>query len=674
MWRRWAARSGAWARRHRFWSYPPFGWIAYLPLLVVYLALLAVIMGVGAILGAPGLIWHDLPGTQIVAGFSIALLGFQLSMVGYLLDTRENPNEDVAPDVATFESIARYVRWPLVVLFAAVVIGFVRLHARTPHAGLVLIGPVLMAAAVVVLRRGPMSGQRLLDLFAEKRHDRMRGFFERQHRLAAEPRTSAPDPGAHVVQAIVMLVLAVAYVLVWAFKRYVPAALAVGLAVALGIGIFGLLRFWFRRYRFFWTALLIVLACSIGVTGDIPVTGLSNVGFPKEGARPRELLDDVDVLERWKAQFQEDKPRLVVVATSGGALRAALWTINILRDLELRFPGFLRHVRLVTGASGGMVGAAHLVSALEQLGPTPPPGRLSYEWFDAIMEDAAKDSLTAVTRALLLPRSDRGRALEDSWEDHTNDRLAMPFRTLLAGERAGWLPSLVYSPVLVEDGRRLVVSNLELGSIVDTLAPGPTGSHLQSISAVQLFACTGNGIDPIKLSTIARLNATFPWVTSAALLTTTPDRRVVDAGYYDNYGVDVATAWIRKNAVWLERNTSGVLLLQIRDATTAETDVAAEPGPGLVHRWASALTTPIEGFLSAWNASMSFRNDREVEVLADELSQLAGGRFFLTAAYQFPDRAPLEWYLSRQSIDVLKRSPQPSAFDSIYQWWTPPAR
>jgi hypothetical protein len=49
---------------------------------------------------------------------------------------------------------------------------------------------------------------------------------------------------------------------------------------------------------------------------------------------------------------------------------------------------------------------------------------------------------------------------------------------------------------------------------------------------VQLFACEGVGIDAIKLSTVARLNATFPWVTSAALLTTTPDRRVVDAGYY----------------------------------------------------------------------------------------------------------------------------------------------
>jgi hypothetical protein len=661
------ARSWAWARRHRFWTYPPFGWIAYLPLLILFGAVLAVIMGAGASLGAPGLIWNDNDATKIIAGFSISLLGAQLGMVGYLLDSRENPNQDVAPDVATFESVVRYIRWPLAVIVAAVVVGFRNLYRTTPHPALVFVGPLVTGVVLFSLRRGPRGGQRLIDLFDEKRHARMRGFVERQHRLAPDPRTAAPDPGAHVVQAIVMGVLTIAYLLAWAFKHHVPAALALSVAFALGTGLWGLLRFWFRRYRFFWSGLLIVVACAIGVTGDKPISRLSNVSFPKDGDRPRELLVNREVLAKWKGQLGEAKPPLVVVATSGGALRAALWTINILRDFEQRIPGFLRHVRIVTGASGGMVGAAHLVSKLKELGPAPASP--SPEWFDGIMEDAAKDSLTAVARALILPGTDRGVALEESWEVHTGGRLSKAFRDMLAAERAGWLPSLVFSPVLVEDGRRLVVSDLDLSPIIDTMAPGPLGEHLQSISAVQLFACTGNGIDDVKLSTIARLNATFPWVTSAARLTTKPDRRVVDAGYYDNYGVDIATAWIRNNADWLESNTSGVLLLQIRDAKDAATDVTAEHGPGVVHGWVSALSTPIEGFLSAWDASMSFRNDREVAVLGNEMVTRNGPQFFVTATYPFGDKAPLEWYLSRAEIQTLKTPPPASAFDAVAAWW-----
>jgi hypothetical protein len=223
--------------------------------------------------------------------------------------------------------------------------------------------------------------------------------------------------------------------------------------------------------------------------------------------------------------------------------------------------------------------------------------------------------------------------------------------------------------MLVEDGRRLLVSNLELGPLVESLGPGPSGLERQSISAVQLFACEGVGVDAIKLSTVARLNATFPWVTSAALLTTTPDRRVVDAGYYDNYGVDIGTAWIRKNADWLKDNTSGVLLLQIRDATTAATDVTAEHGPGRIHEWVSALTTPIEGFLAAWDASMSFRNDQKIEVLAGDERLRAETRFFATEMFEFSERAPLEWYLDREAIDILKTPPPDRAFDPVAAWW-----
>ncbi|HVU50284.1 MAG TPA: hypothetical protein VHL80_06340 [Polyangia bacterium] len=659
-----------WACWRRLWTYPLLSWFAYLPLLAVFVAVLAVLLGAGEGLGAPSLVWHDDAATKVCAGFAVAVLCLQLGVVGYLLDSRENPNRDVAPAVATFESIARYVRWPLLVTLGCAVVGCFERRARTAHAGLVLIGPAVFAALGLWLRRGPVRGKPLLALVPERHHERLRSFMERRRRQAPERGAAVPDAGAHVAQGLLALVLALGYVAAWIWS--VPAAVAVSVALALAIAAWGFLRYWFRRTRVVAAAALIVLGCALTRAGDSPVTGLSDVQFPKRAGAPppRELLGDTDALERWRAQFPDENPPLVVVATSGGALRAALWTLNILRDLEGVIPGFMRHVRLVTGASGGMVGAAHLVSALHDRGP--PLTDLTPEWWGGVMHDAAGDSLTPVARALILPWRDRGQALEESWEQHTNGRLAMPFRALLAGEREGWLPSLVYAPMMVEDGRRLLISNLELGALVETVVPGANGPRRESISAVQLFACEGDGVDAIKLSTVARLNATFPWVTSAARLTTWPDRRVVDAGYYDNFGVDVATAWIRKNAEWLAGKTSGVLLLQIRDETTARLDVEAEPGPGQAHEWISALSTPLEAFFSARSASMSFRNDQKVEVLADDPHlphPPAGKEFFVTETFELAEPEPLEWYLGQAAIDDLERSPRPVVFAAVRDWW-----
>ena len=69
-----------------------------------------------------------------------------------------------------------------------------------------------------------------------------------------------------------------------------------------------------------------------------------------------DLLDDQQVLERWLARRSAalkagQKPKLVVVAVSGGGIAAAVWTALNLRLLENILPkAFPEHVRLVTGA------------------------------------------------------------------------------------------------------------------------------------------------------------------------------------------------------------------------------------------------------------------------------------------------------------------------------------
>jgi hypothetical protein len=646
---------------------PLFGWISYVPLLVVLAAVLAVVAGMGKALGAPSLVWHDNGFTQVLAGFAAAGLCVHLGTIGYLLDSRENPDQDVAPDIATFGSVARYVIWPVGVFLLFVVGGFFAQKETRFHGLGVLIGPVVTFATLALFRQARYAQRPISHLLPPWLRERLVSAVKRRHDRVKHHKQVPPvvDPGAHAVQVAVVVALAILYLGAWAAQSFVPAAVAVCLALALGTSFWGLLRFWMRRYRLLGMVGAVLAVCLLGVTRDAAVTGLSKVTFPEGPHVPRVLLTDQAVLDRWKASLGQSRPPLVVVTTSGGASRAAVWTLNVLANLDKQIPDFLRHVRIITGASGGMVGAAHLVSALGPAGPTLP--------IDTIIEGAARDSLTAVTRALILPHSDRGKALERVWERNTDDRLAMPFRALLDGESAGWRPSLIYAPMMVEDGRRLIVSNLDLGAITQALGPlaACATDCPQSTSAVQLFACGGKGLDELKLSTVARLNATFPWVTSAALLTTKPNRRVVDAGYYDNYGIDIATTWILKNAAWLQANTSGVLLLQIRDGTSeaAQFDIRVPAGPGYFHEWVSAFTTPIEGLLNARNASMSFRNDEQISMLATDPRLAPGTHFFVTEVFEFTGDAPLQWYLDRASIDRLKQPIPDAAFKAIKGWW-----
>jgi hypothetical protein len=475
-----------------------------------------------------------------------------------------------------------------------------------------------------------------------------------------------------------------------------------------------------------------------------------------DGVRARE---QAEVLEAWRAGLARRagragdaafRPRLAVVAVTGGANRSALWTTVVLDRLERALGGgrpgdgsrFPRHVRLVAGASGGMVGAAHWVSTLDDggrhvfWGDPDGDGRWEVDRQNgspvmvellAKFEPANKvDYLTPViTRLafrevpyLVLPvasyANDRGQTLEGSFEGTTH-QLAQSFAALRPGERQGWRPSLVFSPMLVEDGRRLLISNLSLPYLASSEgaflleegaparsprlrvrqmkpsktadAPGAEARRDRySRSAVELFRLFPQARGRFKVSTAARMSATFPYVSPAVQLPTDPPRRVVDAGYYDNYGVNVAAGWIYHHRAWLRRHTSGVVLIQIRDGPSHRLRrQLLSNGPaglaGVGRGWGSAfewLTSPLSGFSAARVSVTSFRNDEQLQVLSDWFNdgRPADGRaFFTTVVFERPGEAGMNWYLSEEDKDTIRNGFEAAEYPNsqnlrlLQQWW-----
>jgi hypothetical protein len=73
----------------------------------------------------------------------------------------------------------------------------------------------------------------------------------------------------------------------------------------------------------------------------------------------RDKKNMLAILEKWKRKQKEAKPVLFILNTSGGGNRSAACTINVVHRLDrLGEEQFISKTYLITGVSGGMVGAA----------------------------------------------------------------------------------------------------------------------------------------------------------------------------------------------------------------------------------------------------------------------------------------------------------------------------
>lgn len=431
---------------------------------------------------------------------------------------------------------------------------------------------------------------------------------------------------------------------------------------------------------------------------------------------------------------------LVVVCTSGGALRAAVWTEVVLDALSRSLPDFASRVRLITGASGGMLGAARFVVSLheDEVGGMP-----------ALAVDTPPDYLEAIARQIamhdLIPNMflpwttrNRGDVLEDEFARYqrlaiernqrtpakagsasrTGRGIATTFGELRNAEREGRVPSIVFSPMIAEDGRRLLISNQPLADLAthaDTFPLmaediGELKTRLQraadsqmdlelptvaSTPAIEFFDMFESRDDKARnrltLASAVRMSATFPYVTPSVVLPTDPPRHVVDAGYYDNFGVNLAARWIAANAEWIEQNTAGILLVQIRafrneralklydpdyqKPATTDDEATASAGfewPSLhlaqvLHNGFGEWFVPLVGAAQAQNRSMYFRNDEQLLSLRRYFSSKSED-FFQTVVFTCDSEssgvvqggaATLNWYMTDDEFNNIKANMGP---------------
>jgi hypothetical protein len=638
---------------------PLLWWPTRLTLLFVLTGVLLGIIGnwVGWQLGLALLFWHETWWRQLLAGVGTGLFLVNAGTTAFLLASRggwesaaEGRGSRFLTPGAVDKAHVEYLQktsLPLTLVAVALVLrapdtipwGSRLAFPAGAVVGFVLTAYVQLRARTWVLGAlegtGPMSSVlRFLDHLVSR--------AEREMTRQGRPKLSRAEQTMDRVAAIFIMGEFLFFLFCWAvaatpYCGIVPAGFVIAIAFSLAVSAYGAVRWWCAGFAttalFAAFAVWVLLAALPGYRHTLrdfeaayhdpkPITWGDRIAPASAN-----LLAPAEVLANWKTRVPSvaGQPRLVIVAVDGGGIRAATWAVSLLTAVEKDVPEFPHHLKVITGASGGMVGAAYYVASLMP----PVPGQVpvhqtvsgAHLGREEMLAAISADSLEPAVRKLIfgdlfpLPFrawGDRGYALEREWEKRT-EVLAATFADLSPGEKEGWRPSLVVSPVIVEDGRRLLISNLDLEPLTK---PG----HGDSVSALELRRMIP-GADRLRLSTAVRMSASFPYVTPAVELPTIPLRRVVDAGYYDEHGVDLAMRWILHNEAALRAVASQIALIEIPDQPIRPRTFPDPCPPAWWSRGLADLVTPPQGVLSSKDAATNFRNDDLIAQVRSHLNQ-----------------------------------------------------
>ncbi|GAB5418777.1 MAG: hypothetical protein Crog4KO_05340 [Crocinitomicaceae bacterium] len=361
----------------------------------------------------------------------------------------------------------------------------------------------------------------------------------------------------------------------------------------------------------------------------------------------------INTLDAWKKQTGQEKPKLIIVNTSGGGSRSALWTSLVLAQLNNTSDyQFQKHTQMITGASGGMIGAAYYRELARQFQFSGTPLITNDKIKSEIGSDILnKLSFMASTNDIFLRyqhvefnghsyTKDRGYAFEQQLHANTNNILAHNLGAYHPLEKNGKIPTLIFSPTIINDGRRLFIASQDL----HFLASGHyAGDHLSGLyENIEIRALLNNqNIDKLRFSTVLRASASFPFVMPMITLPTTPSIQLMDAGIRDNYGTKTTMLFLHSLEDWIAANTSGVIVVEIRDTRKVyEEEQFKEVS------FFDKLTLPFGNMYRNFPRVQSY-NQKELEQLGLKSLDFPVETIEFNLMQQKNDRISLSWHLTQ---------------------------
>lgn len=315
----------------------------------------------------------------------------------------------------------------------------------------------------------------------------------------------------------------------------------------------------------------------------------------------------LQILNNWKLKQTSEKPVMVFINVSGGGLRSAAFTMNALQQTDSLTGGnLMKKTFLISGASGGMLAAAYYRELYRNKAADSSLNIYSSRYTDNISGDLLNPVFTSLmARDILAPvqkfssggykyLKDRGYAFEKKLGDNTEGLLNKQLADLKADDHSAKVPLIIFNSVIKSDARKMMISTQPVSFMMKPYEAIPDSSA--SPDAVD-YSALFKDLSPLnlRLLTALRMNATFPYVLPNVWLPSEPVIDVMDAGMRDNYGQETTLRFIDNFKDWLQANTGGILIIDIRDRrndnwqqpfeTKSVTDMFVTPATMLQHNW-----------------------------------------------------------------------------------------
>ncbi|MES2430378.1 MAG: hypothetical protein V4556_05535 [Bacteroidota bacterium] len=315
----------------------------------------------------------------------------------------------------------------------------------------------------------------------------------------------------------------------------------------------------------------------------------------------------VKVLENWKKRQTSEKPVMLFINVSGGGLRSAAFVMNTLQQIDSSTNGkLMKQTFLISGASGGILSAAYYRELYRRKLKGQNINLHDPAYTDAISQDLLNPVFSSlISRDIFAPVEkfsvgpykyvkDRGYAFEQKLNENSGNIFDTQLSSYVEDETNATIPLIFFNSVITRDGRKLIASTQPLSFMMKpVLYAADTSYGPDAVDFAALFAKQ----QPLnlRLLTALRMNATFPYVLPNVWLPSEPVIDAMDAGLRDNYGQETALRFIDNFKDWINANTGGVILVQIRDRLTdnwqfpleigSVSDLLVKPATMLQHNW-----------------------------------------------------------------------------------------
>lgn len=376
----------------------------------------------------------------------------------------------------------------------------------------------------------------------------------------------------------------------------------------------------------------------------------------------------LDILNKWKLKntYSTDpgkKPKIVFVNVSGGGCRSSLWTLYSLQYTDSILGGrLLKQTQLITGSSGGMVGAAYLRELYLEKQEHKISTYYGQEYRTRISNDVLNPiAFTVATSEWLFPlksftvdgqkyAQDRGYAFEQRLEENTGNVFDKRLGDYRLPEANSYIPMMIFTPSIVNDGRKMFISPQGISYITQNAKTDKT-DYNKLFDAIEYcrFFKEQNASNTLFTS-VLRMSATFPYISPVVSLPSEPRIEIMDAGLRDNYGLEATFRFIKTFNDWIAENTSGIVIIQIRDK---HKNIPIDENPS--QTLGQALSRPLGSFYGNLFQVQDYNQNQQIQ-MADLWCKSKIDIIDFELRNELNDRISLSWHLTNKEKKKVSAS------------------